>query len=106
MLSRTALRLSGMGDDDWDKPNPTSRAPRQPKPSEHDWTLVKAGRRFDCELRFQGESYGWECQLFEDGELRHGWRFPLHQGAATAEVQRQRFPRSGWTAPITSPPAD
>jgi len=82
----------------------TNRIPRLehrggPKPGERVWTLVKAGRRRDCELRFQGESYGWECQLFVDGELRQVWRFPLHQGAVTeAEVQRRRFLREGWTA--------
>jgi hypothetical protein len=95
-----------MADDEWYKPNPKPTPPRQPKPGEHVWTLVKAGRRFECELRFQGNSYGWECQLLEDGELRHGWRFPLHQGTATeAEVQRRRFLREGWTAPFTTPPA-
>ena len=57
-----------MADDDRYTPNPTQAPPRQPRPGKHIWTLVKAGRRFDCEPRFHGESYGWECQLFEDGE--------------------------------------
>lgn len=38
------------------------------------------------------ESYGWECQLLEDGELRYGWRLPLHGGAlAESEAQRERL---------------
>ena len=48
---------------------------------EHVWALAKAGRRFDCELRFHGESYDWEVQLLEDGEIRYGRRFPLRAGA-------------------------
>src|SRR5438552_52665 len=72
---------------------PTPAPPQQPKPGECVWTLVKAGRRFDCELRFQGESYGWECQVLEGGEIRYGQRLsrrpgsngvhrPAHRGAA------------------------
>ena len=96
-----------MGSDDWYKPNPTPPPPRMPKPGEHVWTLVKSGRRFDCELRFHGESYGWEVQLLEDGEIRYGWRFPLRAGAdAEAEAQRARLLRDAWTAPVTSHPAD
>ena len=93
-----------MGSDDWYKPNPTPPPPRMPKPGEHVWTLVKSGRRFDCELRFHGESYGWECQLLEDGEIRYGWRFPLRAGAdAEAEAQRARLLRDGWIVPATEP---
>lgn len=52
-----------MADDDaFCSPNHASTIqPRQPKPGEHVWTLHKNGRRVDCELRFHGESYGWEC---------------------------------------------
>jgi hypothetical protein len=57
---------------------------------------VKAGRRYDCELRFYGESYGWECQILEDGELRYGQRFSLHAGTlAEAEAHHERLTREG-----------
>lgn len=46
-------------------------APAQPKPGEHLWSLRKNGRQVDCELRFQGESYGWECQCHHDGVLAY-----------------------------------
>ena len=92
-----------MADDGWYKPNPAPTPPRIRKPGEHVWTLVKAGRRFDCELRFQGESYGWEWHLFEDGEIRCGVR----AGAENkAEEQRTTLIKDGWTPPVTSHPAD
>jgi hypothetical protein len=75
--------------------------------TERVWTLVKAGHRYDCELRFHGESYGWECQLLEDGELRYGQRFPLHAGAlAEAAAHHARLVREGWTVPATNHPVE
>jgi len=102
-LADDHARIGKMADDDWYKPNPTPRAPRQPTPGEHVWTLVKAGRRFDCELHFHGESYGWECQVLEYGEIRYGQRFPLPSGAvADAEAQRVRLLSDGWTGELYS----
>ena len=91
-----------MADDDWYKPNPTPRPSRQPTHGEAIWTLVKNGRRMDCELRFHGESYGWEAQFLDGGELIYGQRFPLRAGAETeAEAQRARLLADGWSAPAT-----
>jgi hypothetical protein len=94
-----------MTDDDvWYKPNGPKSAPRLPKPGERVWSLVKDGRRLDCELRFQGESYGWECQVLEDGVLRFGSRFPSHAGAvAEAEAKRERLLRNRWAVYNESP---
>jgi hypothetical protein len=50
---------------------------RQRKPGEPIWSLRKNGRQVDCELRFHGESYGWECQCLYDGDLAYGQRFVL-----------------------------
>ena len=50
-------------------PNAKLAPARQPKPGEHVWSLRKAERRVDCELRFHGESYGWECQCLYNGDL-------------------------------------
>jgi hypothetical protein len=73
-------------------------ASRQPKPGEHVWTLRKNGKQVDCELRFHGESYGWECQCLHDGELAYGRRFLLKAGALEeAEAQRQRLMSEGWS---------
>jgi hypothetical protein len=92
-----------MADDDWFKPHPTPRPPRQPTQGEPIWTLVKNGRRMDCELRFHGESYGWETQVLDGGELIYGQRFPLKAGAlAEADAQRTRLLAEGWATPATS----
>jgi hypothetical protein len=51
-----------------DAPKP---APRQPKPGELLFEFVREQdhRHFRCELRFHGESAGWEAQYLADGEL-------------------------------------
>jgi hypothetical protein len=72
---------------------------RQPKPGEHVWALFKSSRRVDCELRFHGEPYGWECQCLYGGELAYVRRFVLRAGAIEeAEAQRQRLIGQGWLA--------
>jgi hypothetical protein len=74
-------------------------APRQAKPGEPVWSLQKNGHRVDCELRFYGESYGWECQCSYDGGMRYGQRFAVHEQALEeAECQRQRLMKEGWSA--------
>jgi len=53
-------------------------------------------------LRFH-ESYGWETQVLDGGDLIYGQRFPLKAGAmAEAEAQRARLLRDGWTAPANA----
>jgi len=54
-------------------------APRVPKPSEPVWELRVDHVTWSCELRFHGESYGWEAQILRDGELVIGQRFVLRQ---------------------------
>lgn len=72
-------------------------APRQPKPGELVWSLRKNDHQVDCELRFHGESYGWECQCLYDGELAYGHRFVLKAAALVeAEAQRQQLLRAGY----------
>jgi hypothetical protein len=63
--------------------SPTYRLPppRQPRPLEHVWSLWKNGRRKDCGLYFHGESYGWECQLRDDGFMEFGQRFIFKEAA-------------------------
>jgi len=50
--------------------------------------MRKDGKQIDCELRFHGESYGWECQCLHDGELAYGRRF-IHREVALAEADAQ-----------------
>jgi hypothetical protein len=56
--------------------------PRQPTPGEPLFAFVRASDRapMSCELRFHGESYGWEVQFFERGEFMCGRRRLHHEG--------------------------
>lgn len=86
-------------DEPFYSPNARPAPVRQPKPGELVWSLQKAERRVDCELRFHGESYGWECQCLHEGVLAYGRRFPLRAHALQeAEAQRRRLLGEGWTA--------
>ena len=44
------------------------------------WTLTKAGRRLDCEIRVFGE-WGAETQLLHNGEFYAGRRFESYAAA-------------------------
>jgi hypothetical protein len=77
-----------------------------PRPRERLWTLVKAGRRVDADLLFQAEA-GVEVQFLHEGVMAYAHRFTLRaQAAEEAERQRERLSGEGWTAPVTSHPAE
>ena len=52
-------------------PNARQAPPRRAKPGELLFEFVRASdhKPFRCELRFHGESYGWEVQFLEGGDL-------------------------------------
>lgn len=78
-----------------------------PKPREHVWTLVKGARRLDASFLFGRETFGWELQVLDGGDLMVGWRFPLKAGAqAEAEALRKDYMRDGWARPVTTHPAE
>lgn len=55
------------------------RLPRVPRPSETLFSFKNDnGQHMTCELRFHGESYGWEAVFLNDGSL-----FIAHGGFAT-----------------------
>jgi hypothetical protein len=60
--------------------------------------LVRASDRapISCKLLFHGESYGWEAQILERGEL-----FTARGGFITRAlaVQWAELEREAWTAP-------
>ena len=86
-----------MADEPFYTPNHKPAPTPDPKPGEQIWTLLKAGRRVDCELHFRGESWGWECRCLYDGELAYGRRFVLKAGALEeAEAQLKRLIGEGW----------
>jgi hypothetical protein len=88
-----------VSDEPFYSPNRQPDPPRQLKSGEHVWSLRKNGRQVDCELRFHGESYGWECQCLYNGDLGYGRRFVLRADALEeAESQRRRLLNEGWIA--------
>jgi hypothetical protein len=60
-----------MSDEPFYSPNLPPAPPRQPKSGELLFEVIRASdlAAMSCELRFHGESYGWEVQFFERGEL-------------------------------------
>jgi hypothetical protein len=63
---------------------------RKLTPGEPLFSFQTADKRlYTCELRFRGESYGWEAQFLEGGELRYGRMFLLREEAIRwAETER------------------
>lgn len=80
-------------------PNRPPAPPRRRQPGEVLFEFVRSSDHapMRCELRFHGESYGWEAQFLERGELlvSHGG-FPLRAltrgavGRGRAEGHRER----------------
>jgi hypothetical protein len=70
-----------MPDPEWFAASNAPAPIRQPKPGERVSTCAGTGRQVDCELRFHGESYGWECQCLYNGELAYGRRFLMKADA-------------------------
>jgi hypothetical protein len=93
LLCHVSRYREAVNDDAFYRPNrPTPR--RQPKPGEQIWTLHKDHVTWSCELRFHGESYGWEAQILRNGELSISRRFPLRQQAERwAEEERKALTR-------------
>jgi hypothetical protein len=63
---------------------------RQRKPGEVVWSIRVNHVNWSAELKFHGESYGWECQSFRETDFRFGRRFILREealGFAAAEKQ-------------------
>jgi hypothetical protein len=54
----------------WKAPPPKSR-----KPNERLWEFRKDHVTWSAELRFHGESWGWEAQIYRDGDIKIGRRF-------------------------------
>ena len=63
------MRGRRVTDDRWFAPG-HRMPPRVPRPGELVWEFRRQDHHtFSCELRFHGESFGWEAQILEDGEL-------------------------------------
>jgi hypothetical protein len=70
-------------------------ATTKPKPGELLFEFVSAidGAPMSCELRFHGESYGWEVQFFKRGELLFSrGKFVSRASAVQWAEQERRMP--------------
>jgi hypothetical protein len=75
----------------------TARPPvRQRRPGEVLWTIRVNNVTWSAELKFHGESYGWECQFYRETDFRMGQRFILCEAAIKwAELERQAIEKGG-----------
>lgn len=68
-----------------------------PTPNDRVWTVLKAGQRIDCELRFLKDPAEWELRFLFGGDLAYGRLFVLYEHALEgAEAQRQSLIDGGW----------
>jgi len=70
-------------------------AERQPKPGELLFEFMRGHIRFRCELRFHGESYGWEARFYRNEEFELSRRF-LTKALAIEWAQQERHARETW----------
>jgi hypothetical protein len=73
-------------------------AVRTAKPGDLLWELRREHITWSAELRFHGESWGWEAQILRDDDLLLGQRFLSREQATRfaeaiqAEIQPDRWP--------------
>jgi len=67
-----------------------------PRPSEPLWQLRKNHHTWSAELRFFGESYGWDAQILNDSELVIAHRFVVHEEAIAWANSQKGFVERGW----------
>jgi len=71
-------------------PNLKPASARQPKAGELLFEFMRGHLRFRCELRFHGESYGWEAQFYRNEEFARGRRFVTKKLAVEWAKQERR----------------
>jgi hypothetical protein len=90
---------------------PTPQPHYRPQLTERLWEIRKDHVTWSCDLRFHGESYGWEALILRDGELFVSQRFVLKAAAAQwandqhADIDKGRIDSSNGNAlsPARSP---
>jgi hypothetical protein len=95
-----------MADDHW---SPMYRIPeRKPTSGEllFEFARVSDQAPMSCELRFHGESFGWETQFLERGELFFSRSAFVTRAAAVrwAEEMRRAMESETWMEPLPPVP--
>jgi hypothetical protein len=67
---------------------PPAAKPRTP--NERLWELQKAHITWSAELRFHGESWGWEAQIYRNGEITIGRRFDTDANKSAPRSPKSR----------------
>jgi hypothetical protein len=94
-----------MADDHW---SPTYPIPERHIPSELLFEFVRVSDQapMSCEVRFHGESYGWEARILERGELQvsHGAFTTKAAAIRWAEKMRTAMESPSWMEPLPPVP--
>jgi hypothetical protein len=92
-----------MSDEPFYRPSQKPAPARVAKPGELLFEFIRASDRapMPCELRFHGESFGWEAQFFERGDLRYSYGAFVTKAAAIrwAEEERGAMEVRPWLSP-------
>lgn len=88
-----------MSDEPFYSPNARPAPARVAKPGERLFEFSRAsdGAPMSCELRFHGESFGWEAQFFVQGEFfaSRGAFVTKAQAVRWAELERKAMEKGG-----------
>ena len=96
------IREGGIGyrepvsDDAFYRPNHRSPPPRPPTPGERLWELRREHVTWSAEIRFLGESYGWDVRLLRDGEFTMSHHFLLREPTIRCSEDQRHDIERGW----------
>jgi hypothetical protein len=74
----------------------TSRRSASASLGEEIWRVHVNHVWWSCELRFHGESYGWEAQILRDGDLSFSQRWLLRDLAVQWADEQRRLKERGF----------
>jgi hypothetical protein len=85
-----------MADDERWQPFGKPHPPAPPVPGEAIWTVTHDHIGWSCELRFEGESYGWDARIFRAGDFFGSHRFILRAAAERWANEWKQLIEKGW----------
>jgi hypothetical protein len=60
------------------------------------WTIIVDRVEWSCEVRFHGETYGWDVRLLRENEFFAAHRFPLREQAERWAFEQRRDAERAW----------